>query len=826
METLAEDEKGSVAFETMLLGICKKENFLDLLENFILYDHSDGRTAKIFARNHQYLGVNVAVNAYAHRKLTDGKLGVFWHTQGSGKSYSMAFLAQKIRRKMSGSPTFVVLTDREELNTQISDTFENCGILGKDSKAKQCIATSGEDLIAKLKGNPSFIFTLIHKFNKSDVEPIYPDHDIIIMSDEAHRSQYGLYADNMMKLLPTAARIGFTGTPLLSHDNITARTFGGYISVYDFKRAVEDGATVPLYYENRGAKLDDLQNPEITDEILDAIEAADLDSAQQEKLEKEFEKSIHILTSEPRLRSIAKDFVQHYSDVWTSGKAMFVCLNKVTCVRMYNFVQEYWKEEINRLRKQIKTSTQQEAQELERKLKWMEETDMAVVISQDQNEIQTFKAWGLDIKTHRRKMVKRELDKEFKDADNPLRIVFVCAMWLTGFDVKCLSCLYLDKPLKAHTLMQTIARANRVNEGKSNGLIIDYIGIVKALKKALAEYTANVGNHDGVDPTIDKEQLIARILELIGTVTFFFKQKDIYLSDFVEVAGFNRLAKLHEAANAVCDSAESKQTFTAYASELHKLMKYIDRDDISEDTRKTYETIAAIHRELNKKRRDIDTTDLMVTINSIISDHIEVQDSLQHVGEGIRFDISAINFDVLRAEFARVRNKNLLFNDLGDLIQQRLDRMLAANPNRRDYYERYREIIEDYNSEKDRTNIEKTFEALMQLVKDLTDEESRYIREGFTSDDELAIFDLLKRDNPNKADIKKLKGTATEMFSKITEAISKMDHWADKDETTAEIQNLIRDILWRELPESYDDRLIEICRGDVFEYVYTRYGHV
>ena len=503
---------------------------------------------------------------------------------------------------------------------------------------------------------------------------------------------------------------------------------------------------------------------------------------------------------------------------------MFVCLNKVTCVRMYDYVEEYWKAEINRLKKQIKTSTQQEAQELERKLKWMKETDMAVVISQDQNEIQTFKAWGLDIETHRRKMVKRDLDKEFKDADNPLRIVFVCAMWLTGFDVKCLSCLYLDKPLKAHTLMQTIARANRVNEGKSNGLIIDYIGIVKALKKALAEYTTNVGNHDGVDPTIDKEQLIVRILDIIDTVTVFFKEKDIYLSDFMVADGFNRLAKLHEAANTVCDSDESKQTFTAYASELHKLMKYIDRDDISVDTRKIYETIAAIHRELNKKKRDVDNTDLMVTINSIISDHIEVQDSLQHVGEGIRFDISAINFDVLRAEFARVRNKNLLFNDLGDLIQQRLDRMLAANPNRRDYYERYREIIEEYNSEKDRTNIEKTFEALIQLVKELTEEESRYIREGFTSDDELAIFDLLKRDNPNKADINKLKGTATEMYSKITAAISQMDHWADKDETTAEIQNLIRDILWRELPESYDDRLIEICRGDVFEYVYTRYG--
>lgn len=831
---LDEDEKGSVAFETMLLGICNKENFLDLLENFILFDHSDGRTAKILARNHQYLGVNKAVEAYADRELKDGKLGVFWHTQGSGKSYSMAFFAQKIRRKMAGSPTFVVLTDREELNTQISDTFENCGILGKDSKAKQCIATSGEDLIAKLKGNPSFIFTLIHKFNKSDVEPIYPDHDIIIMSDEAHRSQYGLYADNMMKLLPTAARIGFTGTPLLSYDNITERTFGGYISIYDFKRAVEDGATVPLYYENRGAKLDDLQNPEITNEILDAIEAADLDSAQQEKLEKEFEKSIHILTAEPRLRSIAKDFVRHYSDVWTSGKAMFVCLNKVTCVRMYDYVQEYWKEEIKQLKKLIKAATQQEAQELERKLKWMEETEMAVVISQEQNEIQTFKAWGLDIETHRRKMVKRDLDKEFKDSENPLRIVFVCAMWLTGFDVKCLSCLYLDKPLKAHTLMQTIARANRVNEGKSNGLIIDYIGIVEALKKALAEYTANVGNHDGVDPTIDKEKLVARILELINMVVFFFKQKNIFIEDFSDAKTnpFSRLSDLNEAANAVCGTVADKQTFTACASELHKLMKYIERDDISVDIRRVYETIAAIHRMLKPKKRDVDTTDLMVTINAIISEHIGMKESLGQTEDAIgseyitRIDISAINFNILRKEFARVKHKNLLFNDLGEFIERSLDRLVAANPNRRDYFERYRQIIEEYNSGKDRTNIEKTFEALIQLVKELSEEESRYIREGFTTDDELAIFDLLKKDNPNKADIKKLKSTATEMYTKITEAISRMDHWTDKDETTAEIQNLIRDILWRELPESYDERQIEVCRGDVFEYVYTRFGYM
>ncbi len=352
---LAEEEQGSVALETMLRGICRKENFLDLFENFILYDHSGGHTAKILARNHQYLGVNEAMKAYAARKLNDGKLGVFWHTQGSGKSYSMVFFAQKVRRKFEGSPTFVILTDREELNSQISDTFENCGLLGK-TKAAKFIATSGDDLVQKLKGNPSFIFTLIQKFNKPSAEPIYPDHDIIIMSDEAHRSQYGIFADHMMKLLPTAARIGFTGTPLLSSDNITARTFGGYVSVYDFKRAVEDGATVPLYYENRGEKIADLHNPKITEQILDAIENADLDVDQQDKLEAEFAKEIHLLTAEPRLKSIARDFVNHYSDLWTSGKAMFVCLNKVTCVRMYNYVQEYWKEEIKKLKAKIKKS--------------------------------------------------------------------------------------------------------------------------------------------------------------------------------------------------------------------------------------------------------------------------------------------------------------------------------------------------------------------------------------------------------------------------------------------------------------------------------------
>ncbi len=818
---LNEQETGSVALETMLRGICNRANFLDLLENFILYDHSGGTTVKILARNHQYLGVNEVVKAYEARKLNNGKLGVFWHTQGSGKSYSMVFLSQKIRRKFAGSPTIVILTDRDELNTQISDTFENCGLLGK-TKASEFIATSGDNLIKKLEGNPSFIFTLIQKFNRKVEKPIIPDHDIIIMSDEAHRSQYGIFADNMADLLPTASKIGFTGTPLLSNDNITERTFGGYISIYDFKRAVEDRATVPLYYENRGERILDIHNPNITDRILDAMEAADLDAEQSEKMEREFEKEIHLLTAEPRLRSIAKDFVSHYSDLWTSGKAMFVCLNKVTCVRMYNMVQEYWQEEIERLKIKRKTVTQQEAQELDRKIKWMTDTEMAVVISQEQNEIQIFKKWHLDIKSHREKMEKRELDKEFKDSDNPLRIVFVCAMWLTGLDVKCMSCLYLDKPLKAHTLMQTIARANRVAEGKNNGLIIDYIGIVKALRKALADYTANVGVRN-TDPTVDKGELIERVLEVIAAAIAFLHSKDFNLNNLVAAKDFEKLALLQEAANVVSESRESIKQFRTYGNELSRMMKYLNRHDISYEDRQRKDAIIAIYSELKKKKKHVDTVDLMVEINGIMGEYILMEPTSQDRSMEKRFDISKIDFDILRREFAMVKKKNLMFKELDELIRMRLDKMLRENPKRVDYYERYQKIIEEYNQDQDRANIEKVFMELMDLASSMNQEEQRYVREGFTSDEELSVYDMLFDENLSKEDIKKMKKIAVDLLDKIKSKISELDHWTDKQETKAEVDTLIGKILWEELPECYSDRAIFTYRQKIYEYVYMRY---
>ena len=811
-----EDTNSKVELPIMLRGICKKENFLDLYENFILFDHSSpDETVKIAARNHQYLGVNRAVQAYSEREQRKGKLGVFWHTQGSGKSYSMLFLAQKIRRKFIGSPTIVILTDREDLNKQIAGTFEACGLLGK-SKGTQFMATSGADLIEKLHTNPSYIFTLIQKFNNPDVEPILAEHDILIMSDEAHRSQYGVFANNLEKLLPTASRIGFTGTPLFSNDEITARTFGGYISIYDFKRAVEDKATVPLYYENRACKMKGITNPEINDRILEAIEAADLDPDQQEKLEKNFEKEIHILTAEPRLRAIAKDFVEHYSDLWKTGKAMFVCLNKVTCVRMYNFVQEYWNDKIKALDEKIEYLSEDDKQ----KLNWMKETEMCVVISQEQNEISTFQKWGLEIKPHREKIEKRELDKEYKNPDSKFRIVFVCAMWLTGFDVKSLSCLYLDKPLKAHSLMQTIARANRVAEGKTNGLIIDYIGIVKALEKALTDYTRNVDGKNRLMPTVDKEELIKRICDAIDRVKSMLN--DFALSQIHEAKGFIKLKLIKDAAEAVSRDQTAKRTFTTYASEIGKLMKYLNHDDVSDNIRNEADAIASILREIQKKRKHLDNTELLVEINHIINESLEMSENSDNVDFSSQIDISKIDFKLLAKEFKKVKHKNLLIKGLDDLVLASITKLMAVNVHRADYYKKYMEIIAAYNLEQDETIIEKTFMDLMKLANSLSNEEKRYIREGFSDDEELAIYDLLFSDSLNAEEIKQIKEIAKEMLTKIKTSIASMDHWADREDSRATIQVIIRNILWNKIPDSMFDKL-DGYRASIYEHIYTHY---
>ena len=636
------------------------------------------------------------------------------------------------------------------------------------------------------------------------------------MSDEAHRSQYGIFADNMMKLLPTANRIGFTGTPLFAYDNITERTFGGYVSVYDFKRAVEDGATVPLYYENRADQLE-ITNPNISDELTELIDNENMDPDQREKLERELARDIHIITVEKRLRAIARDFVKHYTDLWDSGKAMFVCVNKVTCVRMYNFVQEYWQEAIAGLEADLHGATQQEAQEIHRKLAWMRETEMAVVISQEQNEWQTFDNWGLDIRPHRAKMENREPDKEFKDGENPFRVVFVCAMWLTGFDVKSLSCLYLDRPLKAHTLMQTIARANRVCEGKTNGLVIDYIGVVKALRQALADYTS--GGRVSVDPTPDIDKLYSRIHEIVDEIRKLMADHHFALNQVIQSEGFARIGEVQNGANALSCNEDTRKRFGIMARELFRLFKYVEHDKL-EDDRKARDAISAIYEVMHKRVVHADNSMLMKCINDIVSDSIEVRVDDQDKEK--KFDISKIDFDRLRAEFMKRKHQNLLLQDLQQLVEERLAEMLGRNPSRIDYYERYQAIIQNYNAEQDRAAIEKAFSDLLDLANDLDSETERYIREGFENEEQLALFDLLKKDTLSKEDIKILKASAKDLLKVINKSISDMNNWREKESTRAAMESIIRDTLWGSLPDCYFDELTTY-RQKVYTFVMDHY---
>lgn len=818
---LHEEDAGSVSLETMLRGVCNREALLDLFQNFILFDHFDTPATKIMARNHQYLGVNEALDAYKNRRINDGKLGVFWHTQGSGKSYSMLFLAEKIRRTQPGSPTFLVLTDRDELNKQISETFESCGCLS-GVPAARCRATSGADLTEKLRGNPAYIFSLIQKFNQPDAEPILPDHDIVVFSDEAHRSNNGIFAENMARLLPTASKMGFTGTPLLSDDQLTARTFGGYVSVYDFGRAVADGATVPLFYENRSDRLA-IENPQINDELLQAVEDADLDPDQVDKVKSQLSHGVHVMMSEPRMRAIARDFVTHYTGIWESGKAMFICVNKVACVMMYNYVQEEWARATAAEKAKLKDMGQQEALDQRRKISWMESTEMAVVVSQEQNEIARFRAWGLDIEPHRRKMEERNLDDEFKDADNPFRIVFVCAMWLTGFDVKPLSVMYFDKPMKAHGLMQAIARANRVAKGKSNGLIVDYVGVVKALRQALADYTRDP--YDGRSPDdiiVDKDELIERIGELTGQIASFMGDQGFELETLLVAEGFGKLDTIKDAVDAMSATDEVKKRFGIMCRMLFKLYRFVTRAEVGEDLARRRDAIRAVRSQMNQRRASAGTTELMRQVHDIVSEHVEVSESAEQAKESTRFDISGIDFGRLGQEFARAKQKHLIIDDLRSVIEERLELALKDNPLRIDFYERYERIIESYNKEQDKALIEKTFNDLMKLSQDLDEKQREWVREGFQNQQQMTVFEMLFKDTLTPAEIRKVKSVCIEMVSAIEERLGEMVHWTEKEETCSQVWTIVRNEAYK-LPESsYPDDVLDGCIKQIYGYFYSR----
>ena len=916
---LEETDKGSVAAEVLLNGMLARGRLLDLLENFIVFDESRaGAVRKVVARNHQVMGVNLAVAAVVrqealkaqfpmgerlrHRVVTIplaesatfdaegmgdaanasslaalhtaeaavpgraprditlierahpdlGRLGVVWHTQGSGKSYSMLFFAEKVRRTVPGNFTFLLMTDRNDLDSQIYKTFVGCGIVPPSTPR----AESGESLRNLLGQNHRYVFSLIHKFNQdvAPEEPYSARDDIIVISDEAHRTQAGRLARNMRVALPNAAFIGFTGTPLFKNDSLTKRIFGGYVSRYDFKRSEEDGATVRLVYENRGEKLG-VARKDLNERIAAAIDEAELDADQQANLQRLLGQDYEVITADDRLAKIARDFVDHCAARWEAGKALFVCIDKVTCARMLAMIQPLWRAKAASVRRaaavkqtEIDAATDADARQqfhaqrdrLLAQAQWLDETILGLVVSESQGEVAEFQRWGFDIIPHRALMKQgfetpdgKRVDVEtaYKDPKHPFRVAVVCAMWLTGFDVECLSTLYIDKPMKAHTLMQAIARANRRFPGKDFGLVVDYNGMLAALRAALAQYALGddaMGSPEIVAPLHER---VAALDDAIAEAELFLRARGFEPNRLTGAKGWTRIAALADAVEAINAPAilppstntvpaayesssppagadHSRQRFEILARAIFLRFKALVTEPTVHLYAERHDNIEAIYKKLSEKRDDADISELLKALHRIVNEAIQADVPGADQAQGLTVDLSRIDLEKLRDEFAKkVKHKATAIEDIRQLVERKLALLLAQNPTRMDFEVKYREIVAAYNLDKDRTTIEQIFAQLMALSMSMDDEQRRAVREGL-SEGELAIFDLMQKTTLAATERERIKQSSRELLAELMRIIAPLDQWTEKEQTRAEVETVILDQVFMlpEPPYTPDDK--------------------
>lgn len=818
-----EGEKGIVSLETMVRAVCAKDRLLDIVENYVLFKEEKSGPIKILAKNHQYLGVEKAIHAFHAMNRNKGRLGVFWHTQGSGKSISMIFFSQKILRKIPGNWTFVVVTDRTELDDQIYKNFVRCGAI----RGKQERAESSEDLRRLLGEDHRFVFTTIQKFRteKGKPHPVVSNRpDIVVMTDEAHRTQYDTFAMNMRNALPHAGFIGFTGTPLIAAEEKTKEVFGDYVSVYNFKQAVDDKATVRLFYENRKPKVQ-LVNLSLNEDIQRILEDAELDEAEQRKFEREFSKEYQLITREDRLDDVARDIVVHFMNRGFMGKAMVVAIDKATAVKMYDKVKLFWEEYAGKLQKDYEKATDVVKDELGDRLIYMKQTDMAVVVSQSQNEIEDLKAKGVDITPHRIRMNKEDLDEKFKDPDDRLRIVFVCAMWMTGFDVPSCSTIYLDKPMKNHTLMQTIARVNRVfGESKAVGLIVDYIGVLHNLNKALAIYAAPTGDGKVDSPIVEKSELIKQLRLDIEEMVESCDDWGISLPEIMAAEGLKCVGLIDDAVECILENDERSTQFKQKNAIIQLTYKAILPDIVASEFQPVVKLLQILAEKLGSISPTVDISDVLRQVSDVLDKSVTV--TQRHVSDGRGeykagriLDLGNINFDKLHDQFNKGR-KRILAEQLRKAIEIRLHALYMLNKSRIDYMEKFQQLIDDYNAGS--MNVEEYYRRLMDFVKTLNDEEKRSLSENL-SEEELAIYDLLV--NPpvkiTQKETLAVKKIAHDLLEKLKSNKLVLD-WRKKQQARASVKLCIEQTL-EGLPSVFDDGLYHQKCGLIYQHVYEAY---
>ncbi|MDS4012724.1 MAG: type I restriction endonuclease subunit R [Candidatus Accumulibacter sp.] len=825
-----------LSVERVVLGLLVPERLLDYVENFCVFYRE---TQKVIAQNHQFIGVNNAFAQFVRRRELGGKLGVFWHTQGSGKSFSMVFYTRKIFRKLAGNFSFLVVTDRDDLDGQIYRNFLHTGVVGPKDDVRPRDSAQLREMLGK---NKRVVFTLIQKFryDKGKDYPLLSDRDdIVVIVDEAHRTQYASLAENMRAGLPNAAYLAFTGTPLLGQERKTNAWFGDYVSEYNFQQSVEDGATVPLFYEKRVPEVL-IQNDDLSEEFSEIVEDENLDEAAQQKLEKRFGQELEVIKRDDRLETIARDIVYHFPRRGYLGKGIVISIDKFTAVTMYDKVQALWKDEIKKLTGIINgTKNDIERLRLKQIRDWMRSVEMAVVVSEEAGEEEKFEKRGLNIKPHRERMNRldkhgHDIEFNFKDPEHPLQLVFVCAMWLTGFDAPTVSTLYLDKPMQGHTLMQTIARANRVTGheingvAKHNGEIVDYYNVFRRMKRALKDYAAGPGDDEDDMPVRNKQELFALLDEAIAQGLAFCDTQEVNLRGVLDRGDvFEKLGQFNAFADAMLATDELRKSFNVYENTISSLYEACKPEVFGQGKGRMVSAFQYLRGIMDSivEQTDVDSAALRLAAlldESVVVDNAEAfkakqfQAEYQIVQRGKAWDLSKVDVEKLREEFKQAPFKHIAIADLRAFLQKKLAEMLGQNATRVDFVQRLQRVIDAYNS--GATATENYYEELSAFAEALKEEAERHIREGL-SEDELELFDLLKKDAMTQEETQRVKLSAKRLLKRLVEEHPKLlvQDWFKDRQSMQQVRSEIERVLDEALPESYDRATFKQKCDNVFD---------
>jgi type I restriction enzyme R subunit len=766
---------GSLQLETLLKGVFEKHRLLDLIRNFIVFEDDGEKVTKKLAGYHQFHAVNKAVakTVEASSITGDQRAGVIWHTQGSGKSLSMVFYVGKIvQHPAMENPTIVMLTDRNDLDDQLFDTFSFCKELLRQIPVQAESREHLRELLNVAAGG--VVFTTIQKFfpdEKGGKHPLLSDRrNIVVIADEAHRSQYDFidgFAKHMRDALPKASFIGFTGTPIESGDKNTQAVFGDYIDVYDILQSREDKATVPIYYEARLAKIDlkPEERPKIDPNFAEVTE--DAEESTKESLRRKWAQLEAMVGTEKRIALVAADLVQHWEARYAAmeGKAMVVCMSRRICVELYKAIQKLRPD-------------------------WHHDDDdkgtMKIVMSGSASDKLE---WQKHIRSKKRR---EELAKAFKNPKKPFRIVIVRDMWLTGFDAPCLHTMYVDKPMRGHGLMQAIARVNRVFKDKPGGLVVDYLGLAEELKQALADYTNSKGKGD---ITLDQELAVSEMLKRYEQVCDMFHGFDYGAA--AETTAAKRLPLIAQAAEHVLGQDNGKQRYLQAVTELSKAfalaVPHESALEIRDEVGFFQEVRAVLAKSISegggKSPEELEAAVRQIVSRAISSDKvIDIFDAA-----GLKKPDISILSDEFLAEVQHLPQRNLAV----ELLQKLLNNELKIRSKKylvqsRSFAEMLEATIRKYQN--------RTIEAaqviaeLIELAKQMREGQKRGEKLGL-SEDEVAFYDALE---VNDSAVKELgdpilKKIAQELVARVHQSVT-ID-WTLRENARAQIRVLVRRIL-------------------------------